>query len=253
MQSLTSGTIGIAMATVLAFHSANAADVRLLSAAVIKPVTDVLAPPYEQATKNKLVARFDTGPAVLKLIESGEVIDVAIAPPSLIDALIKSGKIAGSSRTLVAQLGLGIGIRSGALIPDVSSAAALKQTLLNSKSVGYIGAGYSAPIVMALLERLGISNAMKSKLRPDGIDENLVAVANGAVGLVILPVPLIIATKGVELAGGLPLEFQDYIVIAAGVATAAPQSAAGQAFIQHLMSNDADKVFKAKGFERVAQ
>lgn len=253
MKPFISGAIGITLTTILALHTANATEVRLMSAAVMKPITDVLAPSYEQATGNKLVARFDTGPAVLKLIQGGEVIDVAIAPPSVIDALIKSGKIAGSSRTLVARLGLGIGVRSGAPIPDVGSPTALKQTLVNSKSVGYVGAGTSGPIVMALLQRLEISEAMKSKLRADGIDENLAAVANGAVELVILPVPLIIATKGVELAGALPSEFQDYIVMMAGLATTVPQVAAGQAFIHHLMSNEADKVFKAKGFERIAQ
>ena len=72
MKSFISGAVGIAVATMLAFQNANAADVHLLSAAVIKPVTDVLAPPYEQATENRLVARFDTGPAVFKLTESGE-------------------------------------------------------------------------------------------------------------------------------------------------------------------------------------
>ena len=94
---------------------------------------------------------------------------------------------------------------------------------------------------------------MKSKLRADGIGENLAAVASGAVELVILPVPLILATKGVELAGALPSEFQDYIVMAAGLATTAPQPAAGQALIHHLMSREADNAFKAKGFERVIQ
>jgi ABC-type molybdate transport system substrate-binding protein len=104
-----------------------------------------------------------------------------------------------------------------------------------------------------MLGGLGIADAMQSKLRGGGIDETRSAVASGAVELAFLPVPLIIATQNVELAGALPREFQDYIVMTAGLATAAPQAAAGQAFIHHLMAKDADKVFKAKGFERVAQ
>ena len=252
MRSLMSGAIGIAVTIMLALHSANAADIRLLAAAPIKPVTDVVAPPFEQATKNKLAAKFLTAPAVQKSIEGGEVFDVAIATPPVIDALIKSGKIAPGSRTGVARFGLGIGVRSGAAKPNVGSADGLRQALLNAKSVGYIATGTSGQIFLGLIDKLGISDSVKSKLRSYSPGEALSAVASGAVELAFVPVPLIFATKGVELAGALPSEFQNYLVLIAGLATGAPQAAAGQAFIQHLMSDEADKVFKAKGFERVA-
>ena len=65
--------------------------------------------------------------------------------------------------------------------------------------------------------------------------------------------PLILAAKGVALAGALPAEFQDHIALTAGVAMAAPQGAAAQAFIKYVMARDADAVFKSTGYDRVAE
>src|SRR5690349_18819159 len=92
----------------------QAADVRILSAAAVKPVMDVLGPQFESATGHRLVTKYLTAPEVRKLIEAGEVFDVAIANPPNIDAVIKAGNIVSSSRVQLTRIGLGIGVRSGA-------------------------------------------------------------------------------------------------------------------------------------------
>lgn len=253
-RSLTAG-LGSAFALALSmmYGPAQAADIRLLSAGAVKPVMDVLGSQFERATGHRLVAKYGTGPEVLKLIETGEGFDVAIADPPSIDRSITSGKIASSSRVEVGRIGLGIGVRADAQKPNVTSSEHFRQTLLNSKSVAYIGAGASGPVFLGMLDRLGIANEMKDKLRPAGISQNIAAVSSGEVDILVMPIPLILAAPGVELAGAVPIEHQNYIVLIAGVATAAAQDGAGEALIKYLVSSEADSVFKAKGFEQTTR
>ncbi len=250
--SLTKGFFSAValMVTLSITHGpAQSADIRLLSAGAIKPVMDVLGPQFERATGHRIVAKYGTGPEVLKWIESGEAFDVAIANPPSIDSLIKSGKLASSSRAPIGRIGLGVGVRAGAQKPNVSSGEDFKQTLLNSNSVAYIGAGASGPVFLAMLEKLGIANEMKNKLKPAGIPQNIAAVANGEVDILVMPIPLILAGSGVEVAGAVPAEYQDYIVLIAGLAPAAGNGA-GESLVKHLLSSQADVVFRAKGFEQ---
>lgn len=247
------GAVAIMVALALTHGPAQAADIRLLSAGAIKPVMDVLGPQFERATGHRLIAKYGTGPEVLKLIEAGEGFDVAIANPLSIDPLIKSGKIVSSSRAQVGRIGLGIGVRSGAQKPSTGSGEEFRQALLNAKSVAYIGAGASGPVFIGMLEKLGIGDEMKGKLRPAGIPANIAAVASGEVDILVMPIPLILAGSGVELAGAVPAEYQDYIVLIAGVAAAAAQGSEGDALISHLLSPEADAVFKSKGFEQTVK
>jgi molybdate transport system substrate-binding protein len=231
--------------------NARASEVKLLSSAAIKPALDVLAPQFERATKHKLVTNYVLTPEVPKLAESGGVFDVAIANPPHIDALVKSGKVVAGSNAQMARFGLGVGVRSGAPKPDVSTVDGLRKTLLTVKSVAFVGAGTTGPFIRAMMEQLGIAKEMKEKLRPGGIAENIAAVAKAEVEILIMPVPLILAGSGVDLASQLPSQHQEYIVLAAGLAAKAPEAKAGQALIQYLLSSDAEAALKAKGYERL--
>ena len=57
--------------------------------------------------------------------------------------------------------------------------------------------------------------------------------------------------SGVELAGALPTEYQDHIVLVAGLSANAPEAKAGQALIHYLVSSDAEAALKAKGYEPI--
>jgi molybdate transport system substrate-binding protein len=246
------GRAALAIAVFAAHGAAQAADVRVLSAGAMQPVIEILSPHFERATGHRLVVKYGTGPRVLKWIESGEAFDVAIANPGSIDPLVRSGRIVPGSRVQVGRIGLGIGVRAGARKPGVGSSAEFRQALLDAGSVAYIGAGASGPLFVGMLEKLGIGDAMKGKLRPAGIPQNIAAVASGEVDMLVMPIPLIVAASGVDLVGAVPAEYQDYIVLIAGIATNAAQGPAGGALIKHLLSSEADAVFRSKGFDHTA-
>ena len=160
-------TIGAGVAFALS-ATARAAEVDLLASLAIKPVIEAIGPSFERASGYKLVTKFELTPAVKRQIEAGAAFDVAIAnPPHIVD-LIKQGKIVAGSRADIARFGVGVGVRAGALKLAVDLPEAFKATLLSAKSVAYVGEGTSGAFVRGVLDRLGIAEAMKDKLKPAG-------------------------------------------------------------------------------------
>jgi molybdate transport system substrate-binding protein len=232
---------------------AAAAEVRLLASAAIKPAIEALAPDFEKQSGHRLIARYELTPAIPQMIEKGEPFDVTIANPPHIDGLIRSGKIAASSQANVAQFGVGVGVRSGAPRPATRSANELRDTLLKANSVAFVGAGTSGAFFRSLLERLKIADEMQARLRPGDIQPILLQLTRGEVDMVVMPVPLILAQPGAELASPLPDELQDVIMMTAGKAAAGGQGDAADRLLGFLMSPASTAVFTAKGYQRPKQ
>ena len=176
--------------------------------------------------------------------------DVAILSPALIDDLIKQGKMAADTRATVGRTGVGVAVRVGASKPDISSVDAFKRTLLNVKSVGYPKGGASGAHFLSVLDRLGIAEEMKPKLKPfEGAGPPVEAFAAGEPELVVSGTSLVPTMPGAEPVGGFPAELQAYIVFTAAVSATAKQPEAAKALIQFLTAPAALPVIKAKGLE----
>ena len=90
------------------------------------------------------------------MIKSGEEqFDVAVLTPDAIDGLIKDGKVVAGSRADLAKTGVGVVVKAGTPLPDISSVDAFKRTLLAAKSVAYIdpAAGGSSGIYVGQIAR----------------------------------------------------------------------------------------------------
>ena len=101
-----------------------------------------------------------------------------------------------------------------------------------------------------MLDRLGIAAQLKPKttLQPGG-ERTTPAVAKGEAELAIVLVSDILATPGVDLAGQLPAELQNYVVQTAAVGATAKAPEAALALIRFLTTPTSGAVFKAKGLE----
>jgi molybdate transport system substrate-binding protein len=230
--------------------AAHAEEIKVLSSVGIKAVVDELAPRFEKTTKHKVTTVFDLASVLKTKIEGGEPFDVAILTPALLDDLIAKGKVASTSKSMVARVGLGLMIRAGAPKPDVSSVDAFKRTLLNAKAITYASAGASGVAFVATIEKLGIAGAIKAKAKVAASGDEVNAnITNGAADLAVLPISEILPVRGAELGGVFPAEIQTYIVMAAGVNTSA-RVAAAREFVTFLMSPANSAVIQAKGMER---
>ena len=147
----------------------TAADIKVISGGAFKQVLNALAEQYGKASGNTLDLTYRTVGQHLKLIKSGEEsFDVAVLTPEAIDGLIKDGKVVAGSRADLAKTGVGVVVKAGTPLPDISSVDAFKRTLLAAKSVAYIdpaAGGSSGIYVGKLLEQLGIAAAVNAKAK----------------------------------------------------------------------------------------
>jgi len=235
-------------------ESIKAADIKVISGGAFKQVLNALAEQYGNASGDKLDLTYRTVGQHLKLIESGEeTFDVAVLTPEAIDGLIKNGKVVAGSRADLARTGVGVVVKAGAPLPDISSVEAFRRTLLAAKSVAYIdpaAGGSSGIYVGKLLERLGIAAAVnaKAKLIHGGAVADHIAAGEAEIG--VHQISEILAVKGAVLVGPLPADIQNFTVYAAGIGTAAKHGAG--ALVKFLAGPHAGPIIKAKGMESAA-
>jgi molybdate transport system substrate-binding protein len=229
--------------------AADAAEIRVLSTGAIIPVTNDLFSQFERMTGNKLTVRYEFGPVLSREIEGGAEFDAALLSLD-IAGLMKQGKIVEGTRRVLGRTGIGVGVREGAPKPDISTVEAFKRTLLDAKSVLYSGVGSSGVYFQSLLERLGIAEELKPKLRTTG-GRGAELVAKGEAELVVIGVAVILLTPGVDLAGWLPSELQSYVIFTAGVSASAKEPKAATALVDFLTTPGARAALKAKGVEPV--
>ena len=232
---------------------AHGADVKILTTGAMKAVVLELVPQFEKETGHKVVVDNDTAGGVTRRIEGGEAVDVVVNTPGGLNGLAEKGKVVRDSRANVARVGVGVVVKDGAPVPDVSSVDAFKRALLAAKSVAYIdpASGGSSGIYLAgLFDRLGIAADIKpkAKLKQGGYVAEL--IANGDAELGLHQISEILPVKGVKLAGPLPAEIQNYTTYAAAVAADSKQPEAARALIKLLTGPSADSVLKARGMER---
>jgi molybdate transport system substrate-binding protein len=251
-QALLAITLTIAGSLVMP-QLAKADEIMVVSGGAFKQVLTPLAAQYERESGNKVALTYQTVGQHLALIRDGkEDFDVAILTPDAIDALAKEGRIVPGSRADLAKTGIGVVVKAGAPLPDISNDAAFKQALLAAKSVAFIdpkAGGSSGIYVEGLLARLGIAEEINAKavLVYGGAVADHIADGEAEIG--IHQISEILPVAGTTLVGPLPPDIQNYTVYAAGIATAAKDAAAVQALVKFLSGPEALALIKAKGME----
>jgi molybdate transport system substrate-binding protein len=222
---------------------------KVLTTRAIATVLAETGAEFERTNNSKLDVTADIAVRMIRRIQAGESFDVLVASPEQIDALIKEGTIIAGTGTNLARSGIGVEVRAGAPKPDITSVEAFKRALLNAKSIAYLKEGQSGIYLAALIERLGLTEALKSKVvRPES-DTVSELVAKGEVELGLVVITQILTTMGVELVGPLPAEVQSYIVFAAGVSSDSRAPTAAKELLRFLKGPRAASVMRSQGME----
>jgi molybdate transport system substrate-binding protein len=248
----TATILAIALTLVMS-QLADAAEIKVVSGGAFRPVLAALATQYEKESGNTLDITYQTVGQHLTLIRGGkEQFDVAILTPEAIEDLAKEGKVLPGTRVDLAKVGIGVVVKAGAPLPDISTVEAFKQTLLAAKSVAFIdpkAGGSSGIYVERLLQRLGIAGAVNAKAKL--IQGGAVAdhIADGEAEIGVHQISEILPVAGVTLAGPLPADIQNYTVYSAGLGAAAKDETAARALVKFLSGPQALPIIKAKGME----
>jgi len=230
----------------LANLSAHGAEIKVLASTALKSVLEQAGPAFDSETGNTLVFNFGPAAVLKDQIDKGADFDVAILTKSLNDELQSSGKVDAATSATIARAGLGISVRAGAVKPNVRNDTAFKAALLSAKSIGYNGVGASRTSIEAMIDRLGIADVLKSKIKL--LDESApIAVAKGEVEMGLGPISEVLPIAGAQLAGPFPADLQSYVVFSAGVSNASKNASAAKLLVDFLKSPAAAPVLKTKG------
>src|SRR5712672_4104921 len=227
-------SIAAAAGALLLSGMADAAEIRVLSTQATQEAYLELVAQFEKASGHKVATIFTGTLNVQKRLADGEPYDLIIMAGPAIDEQIKLGKAVAGSRVDVAKSGAGLAVRKGAAKPDISSADALKKTLLAAKSIGY-STGPSGVYMLSVFERLGIASQIKPKLTqtPTGVFVGTI-VANGTVEIGFQQVSEMSQFPGVDYVGPLPSAVQQVTTFSVGAHTAAKEPQAAKALVNFL-------------------
>jgi hypothetical protein len=144
------------------FASATmAAEIRVLSAGAVEPGLRAAAGAYTKQSGNEVKITFNTAPEIRKRMQAGEKFDVVIAPPAAIDELAAAGKLA-ADRAALGRVGLGVAVRPGAELPDISSTERLRASVLAADSIVFNRAS-TGIYLENLFKKMGIYEAILPK------------------------------------------------------------------------------------------
>jgi molybdate transport system substrate-binding protein len=228
-------------------HGACSAELKIFASRAIWTVLTEIGPEFEKSSGHKLKVITGLSPEFVRRINTGEPFDVIAAPPAALVGLIKDGKVTADSKTNLARSAYGVVVRVGAPKPDISSVEAFKRALLNAKSITYL----PVPGVPQIIERLGLKDAIASKVTTPNTDISSELVAKGEIELAIVVITQTFTTPGVELAGPLPAEIQIYTAFGGAISVGSKASDAARDLLTFLKSPTAIRVFKAQGMEPI--
>ena len=195
---------------------------------------------------------FETAPVLAMRLAAGEAADVIIAPPGVMDELVKMGKAKPEGRFQLGRVGVGVVVRADAPLPDVSSTEALKRSLLEAEAIIYNRAS-SGLYVARMLERLGVAAEINTKitLYDDAIG-SFTRLLNGRgreIGFGGITEIRRWHDRGLRLVAPLPAEIQNYTAYLAALATDPPNPGGAHMFLRFLGSPAAKALFAANGVD----
>jgi molybdate transport system substrate-binding protein len=206
---------------------AAAAEVKVLSANALSPAEKALAADFTKETGHTVTFVFGTPADINNHLKAGEAYDLVIMPAEAAVALDKEGKWRAGTLRKLARVGIGLAVREGTKL-DLSTVESTRKALLDARSLTLSDSGtggLSGPNAQKVLANLGITDAVKGKLKPTPNGQDLIGMGEIEIGL--YNASEIPRAKGVVLAGAVPAAVQVYINYDAAIpaTNAAPENA----------------------------
>jgi molybdate transport system substrate-binding protein len=178
-------------------------------------------------------------------LRRGVPADVVILAREGLRELIAEGRIVPGSDTDLARSIIGMVVRAGAAKPDISTVAALKETLLRAKSVAMSSSTSGVYLTTTLFPKLGIAKEMAGKTSMAGA----AIVGRGEAEIGLQQVSELLPLTGVDFIGPIPAEVQYVTVYAAAVVAGSKEIERSRRLIEFLASADAIAAIRKSGME----
>jgi molybdate transport system substrate-binding protein len=229
-------------------------EFRVMTSGAFTAAHLALIPQLERLTKAKVVtASTSIGTGEMSIpnrLKRGEGVDIVIVAEHVLRQFVADGLVLAEGLKVIARSSIAFAVRAGAPRPDISSADALKRTLLQAKSIGYSASESGKYFSEELVQRLGIADQVLPKSRLIGGGERVGAViARGDVEIGLQQVSELLPVPGIAHITPLPPELQKISTFAAGIAASCPNPSLARTVIEFLASPQAADAIKNSGLQ----
>jgi molybdate transport system substrate-binding protein len=220
---------------------ASSATLTVLAPASAAPGLQALAPLFTQQTGIAVTVAGGSRSQTFAALKAGGPADVVILPTN---DFVTLPNVMGM--TPLGHIAVGVGVKAGTRLPDVSTPEKFRAALLAAKGVAYADpkAGTSAGLVV---DRLLSGPDFKGVRRVPVQGLAVTALASGQADIALQMVPELMASKDVALAGPVPDVYGASVDFAGGIASATTDAVNAQAFLSFITSAASIPVWKAHG------
>jgi molybdate transport system substrate-binding protein len=223
--------------------------VRVLSTLALMGAVRRLAGRYQAAGGARIDADFAPTLALLDRLRGGEGADIAILTREGLDALASEAIVAADSRVDLARSFVGVAVEAGRSHPDISTAAALRATLLGARAVAYSRLGASGIFFAQLIEKMGIASEINARavIIPQGFTAE--KLLSGDADLAVQQISELKQIAGTEVVGAIPRQLQEPALFSAGRLAASRNVGPSVALLGYLASPEAAPDLRESGLE----
>lgn len=238
------------MAALLWPLASPAAELVVISSGAVRSVVAPLVEVFQRETGHRVRLTSATAGEVQAQIEQGAAADIVIAPEATLGRLAQKGLALAEAGHVIARVGMGVAVRQGAAKPAIETPESFRRALLEAPSVSYSdpAIGTSGKALMALVDQLGIGDAVRAKGQP-GTGYVCEKVARGEAALCVHQISEILPVAGLTFLGPLPAALQQVTAYAAAPTPRAADAPLAQAFIELLTRPAMRERFASAGLD----
>ena len=233
-----------------------AVEIHVITSGAFATAFKELAPLYEKQSIHTVKISFGssmgTAPdSIPTRLDRNEKFDILILAGPALEGFIKSGAVAAGTRVDLANSTIGAVVKKGAPKPDISTVAALKNTLLQAKSIAYSASASGTYLSTELFVKLGVAEQLKDTAKKIYSERVGSVVARGDAELGFQQVSELLSIDGLDYLGEIPAEVQQTVPFSAGITRTTVELTAAKELIQFLASEKAAPIIKNTGMNPV--
>ena len=235
----------------------DAGVVRVVTSGGFTAAYNELAPRFEELTGITLETEFGASSggaydSIPERLARGESFDVIILSRPSLDNLTSQGFTVPESRTDLVHSQVGMAVRAGAPVPDISTPEKFRQVLLYAESIGYSASASGTYLSTELWPAMGIWSVLESKSRRILSERVGAVVARGEVEIGFQQISELLPIEGIEFAGPLPDEIQQVTTFSAAITADAVNADQASELIRYFSSPEVVPVIQARGLDAIA-
>ena len=184
-------------------------------------------------------------------LERGEMFDVIILSRPSLDRLSTAGNVRAGTATDLVRSSIGMAVREGAPMPDISTPERFVQTVLDAKSIGYSASASGTYLATELFPRIGLWDQIEAKSERILSERVAAVVARGDAEIGFQQISEILPIPGARYVGPIPDAYQRVTTFSAAVTAHSQNVLAAQQLIAFLASREAATQIAETGLEPV--